>query len=552
MLPRDPYLQSVKLLMAQAETRSTAPTSTLNPLGDERKPVGRGAWMALTAALLGWMFDGFEMGLFPLVARPALRDLLGSGASEGAVGLWFGVMTAGFLVGAATGGVLFGWLGDRIGRVRAMTFSVLAYTLFTGMCGLAPNLEWFFLFRFLASLGMGGEWSLGVSLVMEIWPNTSRGWLAGLIGAAANVGFLLIALISLGLSGILESLTTAMHSTPLPEGWVNALVANDAWRLLLLIGALPALLTFFIRLFVPESQRWLRQQELGGTSHWATRDLVGVLIGACGPLVTIYLWAWPDTTLGGVTFRHSLPLRLAGLAFGVAVALVGYLYPVRRYLSRVRAASGETTGSKTVIGRMIIGACLSGVALLGTWASIQMAPSWADKLASSNPEAASQILSGNLAHAKAYTQIFMGIGAILGTIIAAVVGNWFSRRWMYVALCLGSLGSSLLFWQFNGGYDYTFLATVLLAGGVTAAFYGWIPLYLPELFGTSVRATAQGFAYNFGRILAAVGALQTGYLMNEVFGGNYSLACSTMSLVYLVGVAIIWFAPETHGQTLPD
>jgi hypothetical protein len=321
---------------------------------------------------------------------------------------------------------------------------------------------------------------------------------------------------------------------------------------LLLIGALPALLTFLIRLFVPESERWLREQEGGRTSHWATRDLLGVLIGACGPLLTIYLWAWPETTIGGSTIVHSLPLRLIGLAVGLAIALVGYLYPVQRYLARVRTSTGETAGSKTVVGRMIIAACLSGVALLGTWASMQMAPSWADRLARSNPEQASQILTGNLAHAKAYTQIAMGIGAIIGTIVAAVVGSWFSRRWMYVAMCLGSLGTSLFFWQFNTSYDYTFLATVMLAGGVTAAFYGWIPLYLPELFGTSVRATAQGFGYNFGRILAAIGALQTGYLMNEVFGGNYSRACSTMSLIYLIGVAIIWLAPETHGKPLPE
>ena len=93
--------------------------------------------LALVAALLGWMFDGFEMGLFPLVARPALRELLGPGTEEGVVGLWFGVITAGFLVGAATGGVLFGRLGDRVGRVKAMTLSVLVYAGCSGLCGFA-------------------------------------------------------------------------------------------------------------------------------------------------------------------------------------------------------------------------------------------------------------------------------------------------------------------------------------------------------------------------------------------------------------------------------
>src|SRR5688500_19105110 len=78
--------------------------------------------MALTAALLGWMFDGFEMGLFPLIGGPALNDLLGP-ASAAQATQWFGAIIAVFLVGAATGGVFFGWLGDRIGRVRAMARS---------------------------------------------------------------------------------------------------------------------------------------------------------------------------------------------------------------------------------------------------------------------------------------------------------------------------------------------------------------------------------------------------------------------------------------------
>ena len=94
--------------------------------------------MTLTAAFLGWMFDGLEMGLFPLVARPALRELMGAQADTN-IGTWMAWITAGFLVGAACGGMLFGWLGDRVGRVRAMVWSVLTLCHLLGLCGFAET-----------------------------------------------------------------------------------------------------------------------------------------------------------------------------------------------------------------------------------------------------------------------------------------------------------------------------------------------------------------------------------------------------------------------------
>src|SRR5688572_20432982 len=157
-----------------------------------------GKWMALTAALLGWMFDGFEMGLFPLIGGPALKALLGPEAAADS-SKWFGIIIAVFLVGAATGGVFFGWLGDKIGRVRAMALSIFTYAIFTGLCGFATEAWHIAAMRFVASLGMGGEWSLGVALVNEIWPNKSRALIAGLIGAAANIGFLMVGVLSIGL-----------------------------------------------------------------------------------------------------------------------------------------------------------------------------------------------------------------------------------------------------------------------------------------------------------------------------------------------------------------
>jgi len=157
-------------------------------------------WLVLLAAFLGWMFDGLEMGIFPLVARPALQDMMPAVADmkpDQFVGLWMSYITALFLVGAALGGLSFGWIGDRLGRVRAMTLSILTYSVFTGLCYFAREPWQLGTLRFVAAFGMGGEWSLGVALVMEAWPAEKRPLLAGVIGAAANVGFALIAVVGL-------------------------------------------------------------------------------------------------------------------------------------------------------------------------------------------------------------------------------------------------------------------------------------------------------------------------------------------------------------------
>jgi len=502
-----------------------------------QRPSGR--WLALAAALLGWMFDGAEMGLFSLVGRPAIMDLLAT-KDERVVGQWFGIVMASFLVGAATGGVLFGWLGDRLGRVRAMTLSVLTYAVFTGLCGLANSAWQVGALRFIAALGMGGEWSLGVALVMEVWPDRSRAFMAGLIGAAANVGFLLVGFVGLGLVTLLGQVQAGLEGMGLPPAMVATLLSHRGWRLMMILGALPALLTFFIRLFVPESERWQKEAKRGATSGWATQDLLGVLAGVGGPALIVYLWAYP----------HGALLRLLGTLVGLVIALLGYTFPVVRYFQRL---AGDQSAQAATLRRMGLAACLSAVALLGTWGSVQWAPSWSDKLTEQ------ETMAGIVRSAKEYTQIALALGAMVGTILAALTGDWLGRRRTYTLLCLLSLISVLVFYRTNHQFGAWFLFTAFMAGACTASFYGWLPLYLPELFGTSVRATGQGFSFNFGRILAAVGTLQTGVLFKtDLHLGSISLpagypsACSLMSLIYLVGIFLIWLAPETKGKPLPE
>jgi SHS family sialic acid transporter-like MFS transporter len=481
-----------------------------------------GRWMALTAALLGWMFDGFEMGLFPVISRPALIDLLGFTGQdmklegrESTVALWFSLATAAFLVGAATGGVLFGWLGDRLGRVRAMTLSILTYALCSGLGGFATVPWQIVAVRFLAALGMGGEWSLGVALVMEVWGGRSRAVLAGVIGAAANFGYLFVALLSLGL----DSVSGGLRELGLPPAWAD-------WRLMMILGMLPALLTFFIRLFVPESASWEQERGAGRTSAWDGRDLVGVLFGAAVCWGILLLWL----------FDPGWPARLAGTVLGVALVTLGFLFPIFRYLGR--SANPPGFAGRTV-RTMLLAACLSGVPLIATWASVQWGPVWANQLTGGRG-------------AKEWTLFWSSAGAMVGCVAGALLAGWQGRRLAYVALCLASLGSCWLFFREGQAYGAWFLFTAGLAGACTAAFYGWLPLYLPELFPTRVRATGQGFGFNFGRILAAMGALQTSALMKGVFDNNYPRACSVMCLIYVAGLAIIWLAPETHGKPLPE
>ncbi len=496
--------------------------------------------LTLLAAFLGWLFDGFEMGLFPLVGPPALKDLLHDTAAKDAT-TWFGCIIAVFLVGAASGGVLFGWLGDKIGRVRSMALSIFTYAIFTGLCGFATEAWHIAVFRFIASLGMGGEWSLGVALVNEIWPAKSRALTAGLIGAAANVGYLIAAVLSIMMLGFVATTESFLHAIGVSEATSHYLTDHSAWRLLMISGALPALLNFMILLWVPESEKWKAEKARGHTSHWANVDLVGVLIGSLATLCII--WAWSP-----LAAEHHVGPGVATVItiVGLGAALMGFLYPVQRYLARSEAAGSFThTHNRGVIKMMLFGSGLASVALLGTWGSTQWAPKWV----------ADQLVTGQLAkdipHAKEWTLFWLSVGAIVGTMIAALVAGRFGRRKTYALLCLSSIGGALLLYWTNDHYGPYFLFTTFIAGTATASFYGFFPLYLPELFPTAVRATGQGFAYNFGRIIAAIGGLQVANLMNY-FDHSFPKAATVISGVYLIGMGLIWLGPETKGQPLPD
>ena len=245
----------------------------------------------------------------------------------------------------------------------------------------------------------------------------------------------------------------------------------------------------------------------------------------------------------------AIPITVVGLA----IALWGYLHPVRKYLGRAAGAGSVIAADHaTIVRNLFLGAGLAAVALLGTWGSTQQAAKWASGL----------IPSGSTVPLIEYVVIATAAGAILISLITPLIADMLGRRVTYTLLCVLSLGIALAFFQTNhpfadGKVTGWFYVSSFLLGGLTASFYGFFPLYFPELFPTSVRATGQGFCFNFGRVIAAIGSLQLANLTLLFAGEKVSVlqssanAYSVLSCVYLIGMVLVWFAPETKGRALP-
>jgi MFS family permease len=189
-------------------------------------------WKSGVAAWLGWLFDGLDMHLYTLVAAPFVAELLGvTSTLDPKVGYYSSWIQAAFLIGWALGGSFFGVIGDRLGRSRALVLTILTYAAFTGVSFFAQTWWQLLIFRFIAALGIGGEWAVGASLLSETWPRRWRPWMAAVLQTGVNLGILLA--------------TLAVY-----------LLSAYPHRTVFLVGVIPALLVLWIRRAVPETEEW--------------------------------------------------------------------------------------------------------------------------------------------------------------------------------------------------------------------------------------------------------------------------------------------------------
>ncbi len=246
------------------------------------KELNRYHWFVVIVASVGWMFDTMDQQLFNLARKPAITDLLGGSPSNSTVDAQAGISTAIFMVGWALGGVLFGVLGDRLGRVKTMTMTILAYSIFTVMNTFSTSMVDFNIYRFLCGFGVGGQFAVGVALVAEVVPARTRPYALGLVQATSAFGNMMAATIGIVLGQLEIS---------------GGIQAGKAWRYEFLAGGIAAPLAIIVYKKLREPEAWLRARaekkrmgsfvDLFTDLRWRRNAIVGMLLAFSG---VVGLW----------------------------------------------------------------------------------------------------------------------------------------------------------------------------------------------------------------------------------------------------------------------
>ena len=546
-------------------------------------------WFVLIVAALGWLFDTMDQQLFNLARVPAMKELLRPSleteAPQQAVDFYAGVATSIFLIGWATGGLFFGVLGDRIGRAKTMLLTILLYSLFTGLSAFSYGIWDFALWRFLTGLGVGGEFAVGVALVAEVMPDRARPYALPFFQELSAVGNITAAIISIFL-GQLEQSGAVGH----------------AWRWMFVIGTVPALLAILIRRRLKEPERWEKAahepgqltkqmgsvEELFSDARWRRRAIVGVILASAG---VIGLWGigFFSVDLNRSVFRKNFQdeARQQGAVESdrqfvqLAIASPDKL-PELRKLVRAPDLLGATTPPEVsklpeflfekALKQIDAGQAVTAENVISAVATDHPKLRAAAEEYLANPPATDSVdlteraqaiksrtagIAGRLTLWAGVTSMMLNIGAFFGIYLFGIVSQRIGRRPTFaISFILALLSTALVFWTFKSISQVFWM--IPLMGFCQLSLFGGYAVYFPELFPTRLRSTGTSFCYNVGRFLAAAGPFTLGYLTSNVFSvqNGYAepmrYAGVAMCGVFLIGLAVLPFAPETRGQPLPE
>jgi MFS family permease len=408
-------------------------------------------WRILAASFMGWIFDGFESFALFLVLPLMLKSLLSpEQLAQGSI--WAGIAIGGTLLGWGLGGLVGGVLADYVGRKRMMLWSVFLYALFTGLTALSTGFWMMLGLRFITGVSMGSEWSTGVALLSETWPERARPKGCGFLQSGFGWGTFLAAAVWL----VLDSLN--------PLG-------PESWRLMFVVGALPALFVLYIRRNVGEIEKWLaavREQRWHATEG-------AVLHGGKRPFTLTEIFREPESR------RRVLLTFVLSLA-----ATIGW-WAVANLLDRYVELMAKTAG-------------YARPELWGTWASL------------------------------IYT-----LGAVVAYLLSGFIVDAIGRRLFIFLAYAGSLAIVPVTYLWLHSPEALLAAALVNGFFTLGCAYSWMAIYLSELFTASVRSTAASFIFNATRLIAWVFPILAGTMIQFFGGLAHTAAtlglCYVVGLV---------------------
>jgi MFS family permease len=402
----------------------------------------------LIIASAGWIFDAFEGQIFNLTRGAMLAEILGVERNSADVLRWGDIFLGVFLAGGTFGGLLFGSLGDKIGRRPVMIITILFYSVFSGLTYFATELWHVGTLRFFVAMGVGGEWAVAAALVAEIFPKHARTHAGGIFHATGVLGTWL--------------------------AWATATGVGGEWRIAYMVGIVPALLTLWVRSSVTEPERWAEAKAKGeamgsfadmfGDARWRKRALLGMALAAVG----------------------------LGTFWGVCVATQEL---TREFLVRKGYSIADATAKA-----------------LFAYGFIQVLGS--------------------------------GLGQVSFGPICARIG----RRRAFAAMHLLSFIMVPIICYLPQSY-WQMLFLLPLFGFVSLSIHAGYAIYFPELFPDHLRATGSSFCFNAGRLLAAPMLFFSGSLKGAV---GLQAAMTILAGLFLLGLLVLCFLPETKDKPLPD
>lgn len=442
------------------------------------RALNRYHWFVFLMASLAWLFDCLDQQLFILARSAAMKTLLPPGLDANEYG---GYATAVFVAGWATGGLIFGSVGDRVGRARTLTITVLMYSVFTGLSALSTGWVDFAVYRFVTGLGVGGVFGLAVALLADALPDESRTGALGMLQALSAVGNVTAGLISMGTGQLVANKTIS---------------ADVSWKLMFLIGALPAFLCVFIQIRLKEPEKWVKAREAGRKA--------GVAFGSYASLFGDPRWR--RSALLGMLLCVAGVIGLWGIGF-FSPELVGPV--IERSLRDQNLPAEQIAGAK------------------GIWIGVN--------------------------------SIVFNLGAFVGMLVMTRLAQRFGRRPAFVVAFLAAMVATIGYFQYFNGKGDIWMSAVMGACQLAlfAGFAIYLPELFPlrlRSTGTSFcynvgRFVAATGPFTLGKLQAH---LKAGTASPDLKIEAFRSAATYMSAVFLVGLVAIAFLPETKGRPLPE